>query len=63
MERMEQIEEEVEQDFNQGKRKEAQLNIIEMNNKTLVGQKTKETNEKMKGHFQVKVNRQLEFGT
>ena len=34
-----------------------------MDNKTLVGQQTKMTNEKMKGRFQINVNRKLTLGT
>ena len=61
MERMEDIENRVNKDFTAGADMQKQQDVTDINNKALIGDQAKMQNEKMKGRFEVTINKNLEM--
>ena len=61
MERMEDIETRVNKDFAGATDMQKQQDVTDINNKALIGDHAKMQNEKMKGRFEVTINKNLEM--
>ena len=61
MERMEDIENRVNKDFIGENEQQKQCDVADINNKALIGDHAKMQNEKMKGRFEVTINKNLEM--